>query len=129
MNNKGQLRSHSAGSPLVKGEGLGARSIDTLVRRAHQGIRRAMKRIRRPEAHVAAVSSPIGQLLVAESQRGIAAVHFLWTSGPERTLELLRRRFDLAENSAFAERIAREIEGHFHGDPALLRHPIDFSMI
>ncbi|HXW85032.1 MAG TPA: methylated-DNA--[protein]-cysteine S-methyltransferase [Candidatus Binataceae bacterium] len=105
------------------------RALDTMVREAHHRIRRAMKRIRRPEARVAAVRSPIGRLLVAESPRGIAAVHFLEVSGPERTLELLRQHFDLVENAPFAERMSREIDRYLDGDLNVLSHPVDWALV
>ena len=105
------------------------RALDALVNQAHRGIRRAMTRIRRPEARVAAVRSRIGRLLVAESPRGIAAVHFLEISGPERTLELLRQRFDLVENGPFAEHMTREFERYLSGDLTVLDQPIDWSMV
>ncbi len=61
-------------------------------------IERAMKILRRPQARVGVIPSPLGKLLVAESDRGLAAIHFLFISGGERTLELLRMKFDLIEN-------------------------------
>lgn len=74
------------------------RAVEALVRAAHPGIRRAMKILRRPEARIGIVPSPVGRLLVAEGPRGLATIHFLSSSDADRPLAKLRRKFDLLEN-------------------------------
>ncbi|SRR5579885_42165 len=104
-------------------------TIEAMVRRAHPALRRAMKLIRRPEARVAVAPSPIGKLLVAEGPRGLVTVHFLAVRDPERTLEMLRQRFDLVENQPSTAELRRCIERYFAGDLRVLSHPVDLSLV
>ncbi len=104
--------------------------IDAMVRRAHDGLKRVMPYVRRPEARIGVISSPLGRLLVAEGPRGLATLHFLDTMNAEPVLETLRRRFELIENEASAERVRREIERYLDGDlHSLDVHPIDLSLV
>jgi O-6-methylguanine DNA methyltransferase len=104
--------------------------IDALVRRAHAGLKRVMPYVRRPEARVGVISSPLGRLLVAEGPRGLATLHFLDTMNVEPVLEVLRQRFDLVDNEASAERVRREIERYLSGDlRSLDAHPIDLTLV
>ena len=105
------------------------RVLDAMIVRTRPRIERAMKIIRRPQARVGVISSPLGQLLVAESDRGLAAIHFLFTSGGERTLAMLRNKFDLIENEASARRIGAEIASVFEGDFSAMAHPVDLSLV
>jgi methylated-DNA-[protein]-cysteine S-methyltransferase len=105
------------------------RAVDTMVRRARAGIRRAMKVLRRPEARVGIIASPIGRLMVAEGPRGIAAIHFLWTGAADEALARLRRRFDLLDNETWRENFNRELDRYFRGDIAVLDRPVDLSLV
>jgi len=105
------------------------RVLDAMIGQTRPRIERAMKIIRRPQARVGVISSPLGQLLVAESDRGLAAIHFLFTSGGERTLAMLRNKFDLIENEASARRIGAEIASVFEGDFSAMAHPVDLSLV
>jgi len=105
------------------------RVLDAMIGQTRPRIERAMKIIRRPQARVGVISSPLGQLLVAESGRGLAAIHFLFTSGGERTLAMLRNKFDLIENEASARRIGAEIASVFEGDFSAMAHPVDLSLV
>ena len=109
--------------------GVTDRTIDTMVHRARTGIRRAMKILRRPEARVGIVASPIGRLLVAEGPRGMAAIHFLSIAEPERPLDKLRRRFDLLENETWRADISRDLLGYFAGDFAVLARDVDLVLV
>ena len=51
--------------------------VEGLLRRSRRKIDSALKRIRRPEAAVGVVKSPLGDLLVATSARGVALAHYL----------------------------------------------------
>ncbi len=105
------------------------RTIDAMVQRAHPGIRRAMKLIRRPEARVAVVGSPIGKLFVAEGPRGLVTVHFLAIREADETLDLLRQRFDLIENEPSTAAMRSYIDSYFGGDLSVLAHPVDLSLV
>ncbi|HEV2170258.1 MAG TPA: methylated-DNA--[protein]-cysteine S-methyltransferase [Candidatus Binatus sp.] len=105
------------------------RMVDSMIRQARPRIARAMKILRRPQARVGVIPSPLGQLLVAESDRGVAAIHFLFISGGERTLEQLRKKFDLIENEASARRIEAEIDRVFERGIDATSRPIDLSLV
>jgi len=105
------------------------RALDAMIRQTRPRIERAMKILRRPAARVGVIPSPLGQLLVAESDRGVAAIHFLFVSGGERTLEMLRRKFDLIENEPSARRIEAEIDRVFAGGLDATSRPVDLSLV
>jgi methylated-DNA-[protein]-cysteine S-methyltransferase len=105
------------------------RVLDEMIGQTRPRIERAMKILRRPQARVGVISSPLGRLLVAESDRGLAAIHFLFISGGERTLAMLRRKFDLIENDASARRIGAEIDRVFEGDFSATARPVDLSLV
>ena len=105
------------------------RLIDAMIVQTRPRIERAMKIIRRPQARVGVIPSPLGQLLVAESDRGVAAIHFLFISGGEHTLELLRRKFDLIENEPSVRRIKAEIDRVLAGGVDATSRPVDLSVV
>jgi methylated-DNA-[protein]-cysteine S-methyltransferase len=110
-------------------ESIGDRAIDAMIGQTRPRIERAMKILRRPQARVGVIPSQLGRLMIAESDRGIAGIHFLWTDGAERMLAMLRKKFDLIENEASAQRVEAEIDRVFKGDFAALAHPLDLSLV
>src|SRR5262249_36910814 len=62
-------------------------AIDAMIATAKQRAAKAYRTIRRPEARVSMIASPIGDLLVAESERGLLGLHFMWISSADRMLE------------------------------------------
>jgi len=105
------------------------REVDALVRRAHAGIGRAMKLIRRPEARVCAVNSPVGKLFVAEGPQGFVAIHFLAIKEADRTIQALSGKFDLIENTPSTNAIRRVLDRYFEGDLSVLAHRVDLSLV
>jgi O-6-methylguanine DNA methyltransferase len=105
------------------------RAVDAMVRQARPALRQALKLIRRPEARVAIAPSPIGRLFVAEGPHGLVTVHFLAIRDADRTLELLRQRFDLVENEPSTTALRRYIDRYFAGDLSVLAHPVDLSLV
>jgi methylated-DNA-[protein]-cysteine S-methyltransferase len=105
------------------------RTVDELLARARRAVGRAMKSIRRPDARVGIIDSPVGGLLVAEGPRGLAAIHFLAISDADRTLDALRRRFDLIENSVWRRAVDRELHRYFAGDFSVLKHRVDLCLV
>lgn len=105
------------------------RAVDALVRRAHPELRHAMKLIRRPQARVAVAPSPIGKLFIAEGPRGLVTVHFLAIRDAARSLDLLRRRFDLIENEPSTAALRRYIDRYFARDLRVLALPVDLSLV
>jgi O-6-methylguanine DNA methyltransferase len=123
------MKNHPIAADLKETPPLDDRALDAMIGETRPRIERAMKILRRPQARVGVISSPLGQLLVAESDRGLAAIHFLFISGGEGVLEMLRRKFDLIENEASARRIEAEIARAFQGDFGALAHPVDLSLV
>jgi O-6-methylguanine DNA methyltransferase len=103
--------------------------LDAMINEARSGIERDMQLIRRPEARVGVIPSPVGRLLIAESKRGLAAIHFLAVDGAERTLEKLRKKFELIENEASTRRVGAEIDRLFKGDLSVLAHRVDLTLV
>lgn len=123
------MKTNQMAAPAGQSALLGDRTLDAMIARTRPRIERAMKILRRPQARVGVSASPLGQLLIAESDRGLAAIHFLFAGGGERTLEMLRMKFDLVENEANARRIGVEIERLFQGDLSALAHPVDLILV
>jgi len=105
------------------------RTIDAMVRSARPHLHRAMKLVRRPEARVAIAPSPIGKLFVAEGPRGLVNVHFLAIRDADRSLETLRRKFDLVENEPSTAVLRGYIDRYFAGDLSVLAHAVDLSLV
>src|SRR6266436_9269823 len=103
--------------------------LDAMINEARSGIERDLQLIRRPEARVGVIPSPMGRLLIAESDRGLATIHFLSMDGAERTLELLRKKFELIENEASTRQVGAEIDRLFKGDFSVLAHRVDLSVV
>jgi O-6-methylguanine DNA methyltransferase len=49
--------------------------------------------------------------------------------GGERTLEMLRKKFELIENEASTHRIGAEIDRVFNGDFSVMAHRVDLSLV
>jgi methylated-DNA-[protein]-cysteine S-methyltransferase len=123
------LKTGASSEPLNTARQFDDRILDELVERAHRRIGRAMKSLRRPDARVGIIDSPVGELLVAEGPRGLAAIHFLAISEADRTLDALRRRFDLVENPVWRRDVDRELHRYFAGDFSVLRHRVDLCLV
>ncbi len=123
------MKSNHTSTRMNQNPTIDDRAIDAMIVKTRPRIERAMKILRRPQARVGVIPSPLGKLLVAESDRGLAAIHFLFISGGERTLELLRRKFDLIENQASARKVEAEIERMFKGGIDATARPVDLSLV
>ena len=123
------MKSNRTSTQVKESPPIDDRMLDAMIGQTRPRIERAMKILRRPQARVGVIPSQLGRLLIAESDRGIAAIHFLWTDGAERTLEMLRRKFDLIENEPSARRIEAEIDRVFKGDFSAMDHPLDMSLV
>lgn len=92
-------------------------------------VAKALARIRRPQARVGTIDSPVGRLFVAEGEHGILAIHFLDTHAGEDPRPALRRGFDVIEDQQAAERIGEEIRRFIGGDRSALHHEVDLSLV
>jgi methylated-DNA-[protein]-cysteine S-methyltransferase len=113
----------SAGSEF-KDAGLGE-----LLRRARRRVDSALKRIRRPEAAVGVVKSPLGDLLVAMTDRGIVLNHYLLDDRDlAAILDKVRPQLDLIEDPHAVKEIGEEIRRYLAGEGKALRQSIDLSL-
>src|SRR5215469_2373429 len=106
-------------------------AIDAMIADAKSRSAKAFRMIRRPEARVGVIESPIGELFVAESDRGVVGLHFLWISDGDRMITKMRRRFELVENEPATKKIATELDRYFRrGDAsALADQKVDLSIV
>src|SRR5574340_130159 len=102
-------------SPGTDDGGYTDAMLDQLLTVARVRLTSALRRIKRPTAHLGIAVTALGRLLVAESLRGIVAVKFLDSRDGEAILAKLRLRFDLDQDQALAERIGAEIDRFLHG--------------
>ncbi|HUY17678.1 MAG TPA: methylated-DNA--[protein]-cysteine S-methyltransferase [Candidatus Binataceae bacterium] len=120
--------SASAGKRKVDDE----RTIDALVETAHRRMAPRLARIRRPRARVGTVGSPLGRLLIAMSEAGIAMIYFLdvpQANAGDAIAMLRRRHFDLIEDQPAVAGVGDEIRRFVAGDLAALATPVDLSLV
>ena len=115
---------------IVGGGAFKDEDLDELLRRARSRLSRELKYERRPEAATGVVSSPLGDLLVAITGRGIALIHYV--AGADdlaSTIEQLRPRLDLTEDRHTIEAVAAEVRRYLSGEAKALRRDIDLSLV
>ena len=99
--------------------------VEELLHRSRRKVDSALKRIRRPEAAVGVVKSPLGDLLVATSARGIALAHYLHDdSDLTVTIAKLRSDFDPVEDQHAVAEVGNEVRRYLAGDLEALRQNI-----
>jgi O-6-methylguanine DNA methyltransferase len=106
-------------------------TIDALVEIAHRRMAPRLARVWRPLARVGMVPSPLGGLLVAMSEVGIAMIYFLDVphSNAADAVAMLRRRFDTVEDQAAVAEVGEEIRRFVAGDLAALVTPVDLTLV
>src|SRR5208282_611558 len=114
---------------LLMAGGTGEALVEKLVRDAHAALRPKLEIVRRPEAALGAIATPLGPLLVAIGPRGLAMVHYMDHGGTERALQALRYRFDPVEDSRAVRGVGREISDFIAGDLDALKSRIDLSLV
>jgi methylated-DNA-[protein]-cysteine S-methyltransferase len=103
--------------------------LDELLRRARRRVDSALKRVRRPEAAVGVVRSPLGDLLVAMTARGIVLNHYLVDeSDLESTLGKARLELDLVEDPWAVKEVGEEVRRYLAGEGKALRQKVDLSL-
>jgi methylated-DNA-[protein]-cysteine S-methyltransferase len=104
-------------------------ALDALLRRARRRVDSILKQVRRPQAAIGVVQSPLGDLLVAVTGRGIVLNHYL-NDGEDlaATLENVRPQLDLVDDSRAVKEIGTEIRRYLAGDAKALRQNIDLSL-
>jgi len=104
--------------------------VEELVRRAQARVDTALKRVRRPQAAVGVVKSPLGDLLVARSAQGVALNHYLDdASDLAATIAALRLKFDLIDDQDTVAPVGEEIRRYLAGDAQALCQKVDFTLV
>jgi methylated-DNA-[protein]-cysteine S-methyltransferase len=104
-------------------------TIEELLRRSRSHIDDVLKRSRRPEAAVGIVKSPLGDLLVAVSARGIVLNHYMLDgSDLGGTLARLRLELDPIEDSRSIREVGEELRRYIGGEAKALHRKIDLSL-
>jgi methylated-DNA-[protein]-cysteine S-methyltransferase len=103
--------------------------LNEILRRVRRRVDGALKRVRRPEAAIGVVKSPLGDLLVAMSGRGIVLNHYLVDERDlAATLEKARLELDLVEDPRAVKDVGEEIRRYLAGEGKALRQKIDLSL-
>ena len=90
---------------------------------------KALKQIRRPQAAIGVVNSPLGDLLVALSERGIVLIHYLpGDDDLESVIAKLRLALDPIEDRGSIKEVGEEIRRYLAGDAHALRQNIDLTL-
>ncbi len=101
-----------------------------MLRRSRRRVDNALKQIRRPQAAVGVVNSPLGDLLVALSKRGIVLIHYLpGDDDLENTIAKLRLTLDPIEDRRSVKEVGTEIRRYLDGDADALRRNTDLSLV
>src|SRR5258705_2359314 len=112
------------------GSEFGDQRVEALLRRSQRRVDNAIQRIRRPKAAVGVVNSPLGDLLVAMSERGIVLIHYLpGDDDLESTIAKLRLALDPVEDRRSVKEVGTEIRRYLNGDADALRRNTDLSLV
>lgn len=111
------------------GSEFGDQRDEALLRRSQRRVDNALKQIRRPQVAVGVVNSPLGDLLVALSERGIVLIHYLPGGDDlESTIAKLRLVLDPVEDRSSVNEIGAEIRRYLDGNADALRRNVDLSL-
>jgi methylated-DNA-[protein]-cysteine S-methyltransferase len=103
---------------------------DAMLSEAQRRLESAVDRVRRPQAAVSLLGSPLGRLLVGVSDRGIAMLHYLRNPADlGEGIEKLRRNFDPVPDQTAAGRVSEELLRYLAGDATALRSEIDLRLV
>jgi methylated-DNA-[protein]-cysteine S-methyltransferase len=103
--------------------------VEALLRRFRGSLDTALRRIRRPQAAVGIVSSPLGDLLVAKSPRGVVLNHYLHDdSEVAAIIAKLRLEFDPVQDRRAVREVGEEVRRYLCGDAKALRQNVDLTL-
>ena len=112
------------------GNEFGNEGVEELLRRSRTPLGKALKGIRRPDAAVGIVKSPLGDLLIALSGRGIVLNHYLLGgSDLAAVIAGLRLKLDLVADPRMIEEVGAEIRRYVAGEAKALRQNIDLTLV
>src|SRR4029434_6263982 len=112
------------------GNEFGNKAVEELLRRTRSGVDEALQHVRRPQAAVGVVKSPLGDLLVAMSADGVLLNCYLQgASDLKGTIQKLRLVFDPVEDQRTVREVGDEIRRYLAGDAKALRQKVDLSLV
>ena len=101
-----------------------------LLEAAQRRLAGSLDGARRPQAAIGLVSSPIGRLLVAMTDRGVVLISYVRTAdGLDSAIGKLRRRFDPVADQDAVRCVASEVHNFLAGDETALRQKVDLRMV
>lgn len=104
--------------------------IEALLRSSRSRVDHALKHVRRPDAAVGVVKSPLGALLVAMTGRGIVLNHYLLDAEDLAvTMAKLRLELDLVDDPRTINEVSEEIRRYLAGEAKALRQKVDFALV
>ncbi len=116
--------------PLSDAVEPSAAALDDLLKMAHRRLDPALRRIRREGVAIGVANTPLGPLLIAQSDRGLMTVRFLDSGDSSPFIAELREQFELHQDDAMAAVIGHEIEQLLDGDArAITEHPVDLRLV
>jgi methylated-DNA-[protein]-cysteine S-methyltransferase len=111
------------------GSEFAEQGLDALLRRSRARVDQALKQLRRPQAAVGIVKSPLGDLLVAMTGHGIAVNHYLLDAEDLAVMiAKMRLALDLVEDLRAVKTVGEEVRRYLGGEAAALRQKIDLTL-
>jgi len=112
------------------GRAFEERGIEALLRHSRSRVDHALKYVRRPDAAVGVAKSPLGDLLVAITGRGIVVNHYLLDGDDLAvTIAKLRCELDLVDDPQAIDEVSEEIRRYLAGEAKALRQRVDFTLV
>jgi methylated-DNA-[protein]-cysteine S-methyltransferase len=103
--------------------------LEELLKEAHRRLDRELRLIRRPPAALGITRSPLGDLLVATSDRGIVLNHYVGDAGDiAAIIARLRSYFDLVEDRGPAKEVGEQVRRYLAGEATALDRKIDLTL-
>jgi len=103
--------------------------VEELLKQARHRLERELKLIRRPDAALGIADSPLGDLLVAISDRGIVLNHYVRDAADiAATIARLRPHFDLVEDRAPARAVGEQVRRYLAGEITALDRKVDLTL-
>jgi methylated-DNA-[protein]-cysteine S-methyltransferase len=103
--------------------------IEELLLRSRAKLDKALQHIRRPQAAVGVVKSPLGNLLVAMTARGIVLNYYVEdASNVAAAVAKLRLAFDPVEDQRVVGEIGEEVNCYLTGKANVLRQSVDLTL-
>ena len=95
--------------PLSDDAALSEAALDDLLKLAHRRLDPALRRIRRERVAIGVANTPLGRLLIVQSDRGLMTVRFLDIGDSAAFMAGLREQCDLDQDDAMRRSSAMKL--------------------